>query len=421
MNQRRWVRSRLTAFKNGAQNALRLVSPDDIKSKSLACWDTGRFLRTELAGPSLFPWEISFSKPKPSDLTLNFSSVQEWLRRLRALSKERVGYGYVVSFKTVKHRRLGAQSLPSKIVIESREDFLKLLRKEREFELFLHLHEKILAAQPLLKEFLIQSPLVVLTQARHWDRLLAVCDYFVAHPRPGLYMRQLDIPGVDTKFIEVHRGLLLELLDLLSPSAALGPDRINGLGDHGFERRFGLLYEPPVLRFRILDPSLALNGLTDVTTPIEEFKRLRMPLRRVFITENKMNGLCFPACPDSVVIFGLGYGIGALIDVDWLKPLDIYYWGDIDTHGFAILDRLRVFLPQARSVLMDQETLIRFKSLWTQEAPEERFTGDLPRLTPQEATLFQKLRDDVLAQRLRLEQERIGFGFAKERLQNMRY
>lgn len=47
--------------------------------------------------------------------------------------------------------------------------------------------------------------------------MLAVLDWFTAHPRPGIYLRQLDIAGVDTKFIETHRGLLTELLDIVLP------------------------------------------------------------------------------------------------------------------------------------------------------------------------------------------------------------
>ena len=29
----------------------------------------------------------------------------------------------------------------------------------------------------------------------------------------------------------------------------------------------------------------------------------------------------------------------------WLLEKEIYYWGDIDTHGFAIFNQLRGFLP----------------------------------------------------------------------------
>ncbi|MGI6299138.1 MAG: Wadjet anti-phage system protein JetD domain-containing protein [Saccharofermentanales bacterium] len=41
------------------------------------------------------------------------------------------------------------------------------------------------------------------------------------------------------------------------------------------------------------------------------------------------------------MIFGAGYGFDHLASASWLNQKDIYYWGDIDTHGFAILNQLR--------------------------------------------------------------------------------
>jgi hypothetical protein len=49
-----------------------------------------------------------------------------------------------------------------------------------------------------------------------------------------------------------------------------------------------------------------------------------------------------------------GYGFDNLAAALWLQQKDIYYWGDIDTHGFAILNQLRGFFPHAVSFLMDQ-------------------------------------------------------------------
>jgi hypothetical protein len=128
----------------------------------------------------------------------------------------------------------------------------------------------------------------------------------------------------------------------------------------------------------------------------------------VFITENEINGLAFPAFPNALVIFGLGYRVEALRRLPWLADKRLYYWGDIDTHGFAILNRFRRAFPHARSLLMDQATLEAHRPVWGQEAADKRFTGPLDHLTEDEAALFQALRDDHLAPALRLEQEHIA-------------
>ncbi|NOR71388.1 MAG: hypothetical protein GQ532_17115, partial [Methylomarinum sp.] len=44
------------------------------------------------------------------------------------------------------------------------------------------------------------------------------------------------------------------------------------------------------------------------------------------------------------------------------------YWGDLDTHGFAILSRLRHYYPQVKSILMDEKTLEQFAHLSVYES-----------------------------------------------------
>src|SRR5690606_39500510 len=80
------------------------------------------------------------------------------------------------------------------------------------------------------------SDLTALEHAAHWPAVLSVLEWFAAHPRPGLYLRQLDIPGVDTKFIEAHRGLLMELLDVVLPEAAVRSEE-RRVGKEGRGRR----------------------------------------------------------------------------------------------------------------------------------------------------------------------------------------
>jgi hypothetical protein len=98
----------------------------------------------------------------------------------------------------------------------------------------------------------------------------------------------------------------------------------------------------------------------------------------------------------------------ALASLTWLHDRDLWYWGDIDTHGFAILDRLRQVFPHARSTLMDEETLLRHRAHWGREATP--VTTELGHLTPAEAQLYEALVAGRHAPALRLEQERIRFG-----------
>ena len=89
-------------------------------------------------------------------------------------------------------------------------------------------------------------------------------------------------------------------------------------------------------------------------------------------------------------------------------------WGDIDTHGFAILNQLRGFFPQAASLLMDSETLMEHQPLWGVEPSPE--TGALTRLTAEESSLYGQLGRNELGHQIRLEQEKIGFEWLVEAL-----
>jgi hypothetical protein len=64
---------------------------------------------------------------------------------------------------------------------------------------------------------------------------------------------------------------------------------------------------------------------------------------------------------------------------------------------------------------MDRETLLAHRLHWGEEPEPARH--DLPRLTADEAALYDELRFDRIQPRLRLEQERLGFGWLRERLE----
>ena len=366
--------------------------------------------------PPLFPLEVRLKRPTPRELADRFGDVMRWIDALRKESRDGRGFGYELRWERVNNRVHGANELPAAAVFPTREDALRLIRRQSEAARLGALARAIVGRRPELLEWVVRHPHSVLEHEEKWERLLAVVDWFAAHPRPGLYLRQLDIRGVDSKFIEAHRGVLTELLDAVLPPEAIDASA-TGIG--AFAARYGLKQEAPMIRFRLLDPKLYIRGLSDLAVLSEEFAELDVTVKRVFITENRTNGLAFPPMPDSIVIFGLGYGVDRLAEVPWLRETEVWYWGDIDTHGFGILNRLRAKLPSARSFLMDRATLMAHRELWVEEPEGKRFTGEPALLTPDEYALFDDLRCDRLGTRVRLEQERIAWSWLNVRLREI--
>ncbi len=377
----------------------------DVKKRLLGEWQKGLYLRAYLQHEELFPRRISLKHPSGRELNQHFAEVKTWIDGLKNDLQKLEQPGLQLEYREVENRVVGRNMLPVALVVESRSDLLRLVKVETQFALFQKICEQVLPKFAGWHPWFLANPFLVIENADNWLRFMAVTDWLKARPRPDIYLRQLDLAGIDTKFIESNRKVLGELFDLALPDSAIDRE-FKGAG--GFEQRYGFRVKPVTVRFRILDSELAIQGISDLQIRIDEFVRLRLPLRTVFITENEINGLAFPPVPGAIVIFGLGYGLDRLAAVDWLKTVAINYWGDIDTHGFAMLDQLRSYFPQARSMLMNRTTLLANQQFWgTEPKPLSR---DLPRLTPDEQSLYQDLIANSLAKSLRLEQERISYG-----------
>jgi hypothetical protein len=138
----------------------------------------------------------------------------------------------------------------------------------------------------------------------------------------------------------------------------------------------------------------------------------------VFVVENEVTYLAFPPVPNALVVFGSGFALTGLADLPWLHHKELVYWGDVDTHGFDILNRLRSRFDSVRSILMDRHTLLAHPQQWvTEPNPTAR---PLAHLTTEEASLYRDLVEGTYGDSVRLEQERIRFSIIEETLEPWR-
>lgn len=382
--------------------------PADLRAQVQKLWDKGALLSSLVSAEPIFPKRLQLKTPTSAEIAEQFDAVRSWSMELRAMPHCRI------EMREFKHRVFGANSVPQEAWLDSIDNALSLVGKKREAARFLSLIVATRQHQPPLLDWLAKRPLRALELADDWHLLLEIVNWVRQHPRPALYLRQIDIPGVHSKFIEAHRGVLIELLDNVLPPDAID---VAAGGVSQFAQRYGFRDKPARIRFRVLDPQHALlpsDTPQDITLDAASFARLEPTITRVFITENEINFLAFPQLKESMVIFGAGYGFDMLRNVEWLKLCHIHYWGDIDTHGFAILDQLRSQFEHVESFLMDRATLLEFKAQWGEE--EKQSLRDLHRLRLEEKSLYDDLRDNRMRKNLRLEQEKIGFGWVESAL-----
>ena len=375
-----------------------MITPTEIRKKAEKKYLA--FLQSVVEGKTFDPVVIVGNK-KPND---DMAMFEKELTELMEYSKERKGYGYTIEYQTVKTKKHGLQDIPTSICFLTEYDYLKFIGKEQITAHFRADIGKGLSELPELKDWISKYPNKVLDNHNVWDDILVVCKYFKTTPKPQLYIRELPIQ-VHTKFIERNKGIIKELLDIIIS------EQVNTEATR-FEPHFNLKYDEPIVRFRVLDKTISekfFSGTNDISLPISQFKSIGISVHTVYIVENKMNMLTFPLKSDSIVLWGHGFGVDILKNVEWLRSKRIFYWGDLDAHGFLILSELRKHFPQVESFLMDRETFDAFFE--NDKGVETNVVGDLY-LTSKERELFEYLK----AFNFRLEQEKIPFEYAKVKI-----
>lgn len=183
----------------------RWTTANDLKAQLSRRWDRGALLRTLLTGEICFPLRLTLKAPTSQDLAERFEAARDWIVALTSISRIRI------EWREVNHRVQGTQRLPSSVWVDTLNDAITLIGKRGETVRFESLLALTQAKKPTLLQWLGKRPLQAIDLVEAWPRLLDVVAWVEAHPRPGIHLRQVDIPGVHSKFIEAHCGVLMEL------------------------------------------------------------------------------------------------------------------------------------------------------------------------------------------------------------------
>ncbi|OOH85009.1 hypothetical protein BMT54_12030 [Pasteurellaceae bacterium 15-036681] len=380
----------------------------EIKQQLDKLWQKGGFLSAVVSGESLFPLKLKLNKPTSKQITEQFEQVRKWVAELAKLSFIQI------EWKSISHRIQGEQQIPESIWIKDLDTLLTVLRQKSVYQQFISLVE-MTKGEPQLLVWLEKYPFKAVELAEQWQSLLKVVEWRKQNPSPNIYLRQVDIPTIHTKFIEQHKAVLAELFNLVLDESQID-SQFSGVSQ--FAQRYGFCDKLKPVRLRNLDPDypiLSEISYSDISLDPSSFAQLQPKVSKVIIVENEINYLTLPNIKDCWAIWGAGYGVNQLINAKWLNKCQLYYWGDIDTHGFAILNQLRTAFPKVTSLLMDKEVLVDNLALCSRE--EKQSNAVLSNLTEQEQVLYQALQQNYYGEKLRLEQEFVPFGVAIRRLE----
>ncbi len=378
--------------------------PADVRAALGRKWQSGSLLSGFAIGQDWEPLGIPLRGPAPGEIGERLGEVQEW-----AGDWQRAGRGPLrVEYKKVGGRHVGSNMIPCRAWMDTYDQVWALLGVRGEVRRFTELADSARASCPRLVSWVTCHPMKALRLESRWEEILGTVRWIDERQQPGMYLRQVDVPGVDTKFIERHRGVLAELLDL-----QLDPDRIDAAAAD-FAGRYRFRRKPGYVRFRCAGP----DGFSELSVRADEFTAPPPGITRAYVLENEITYLAFPLTDGAMVVFGGGYAVPVLAPLGWLADLDLVYWGDIDTHGFAILNRLRQRFPHARSMLMDRATLLAHRDQWVTEPSPSAASLEL--LDAEEAALHRDLVAGRLGPSVRLEQERVGFDMIEQAVAHSR-
>ena len=398
-----------------------MISIDEIKKKAENKFLP--FLHSIIDEKDFFPLIIPSAKGSVKD---SFAERKVEAENLYKNSKNAKGRGYTVETKTIKTHKQGMQTIIEKIYFETEIDFIRFIGKEKETENFKkHLsiiknHFSNLNAEDVQNDWLKKHLRSLIAEAEddYWQNIFLCAIWFLNNPHCNVYLREIPVP-VHTKFIEQNTSLIFSVYTALNKNE--DTDKVSSNAD--IYKRWGVRTAEPFIRFRSLDKDIHLKILNEeftsyeIQTPLSAFAKINFnSIEYIFIVENLMVYLTFPAFNKALCIFGSGFAAVNLKECKTLNEKKLYYFGDMDEHGFEILSNVRSIFPNIQSFCMDQKTYETFSIFAVKGENSHSKIEDL-NLSEDELHLFKFLRENKTIGRL--EQEKISQAFIKSRIEKI--
>ncbi len=361
-----------------------------------------RFRRSKFAWLEAYAKEECFSPleyplgiPTQRDASMDVRELDRWISQWKNVNIQ----GAEVLWKTVHWSWMGGERLvPEKLRLESLEGFLTCMDSSGQvLATWRRAQGRIDRMKSLNLSYAAQAlafhGISLLDDTdEEFERLIAVGRWLLAHYPANSFVREIPVEGVDTKWLEKHKRAVTIILtnetEYLFTAANL-------FDAWGFKKI------PATVRVRhaqVFVPGIPPEEMVQLPASI---LRKSKP-RALVVIENIQTGLSIDVPEDVPVLMGMGFGLDILKDIPWLKNVPIYYFGDLDVHGVAILSNLRRNFSHVKSFLMDLETFEHWKSFAVND-PTKNVPLILSKLNKSEQELFKVLFETSL----RLEQERI--------------
>ncbi len=383
-----------------------MIAPEELRKKLAGNYR--KYLRDSITNDILFPF-----RPRVNlklDYT-NFSEASKQIRKLEDQSKEKRGYGYIIEYRTVGTKRHGSQTTPESLIFPTPEDLFSYIGKKKEAEEFFLAVDSTCKAFDLPDQWIRRNTALILQYLSVWPEIITAVRRLKTIDADtnlnSLNSRSLPIT-LDTKFIERNRTPIQRLLE--------------GINANSLDLSSPILSSNLLAWIRFYKSPYSFYNADLGIFPVEKLAKMDIPAERIVVIENKASFLLplpIGITPFSnigkdettLLIWGQGNACLGLKDVSWLQEKELFYWGDMDLDGLAILGRFRKLFPRVESMGMSLETYTRYSCF--------AVPGNIPPrgswfdyLTAEEQELEKYLRQNP--EKSRLEQERLSHEEAQD-------
>src|SRR4051812_22469673 len=185
------------------------TTPADVIATLRRRWERGDFLTAVAADTPWVPIELPIRGPSAAEIAADFAAVREWADRWRSADTRSLR----LEHRSVGGRHLGTNQIPARAWVDEPAHLWSLVKVRDQVRRFADLVRYTRQHTPTLVEWMAARPHKVLANEQIWPTLIATVLWIEANASPRTYLRQIDTPGADTKFIEQHRATLASLLD----------------------------------------------------------------------------------------------------------------------------------------------------------------------------------------------------------------
>ena len=366
-----------------------MKSPAELALRWARQWDVADTREQRLLEARSWPVSLPIGKPSAAEFTQRTTDVREHLKLWRA-----VGVGRVLWEPVTFRGGSEPVEVPVLWVLDSPSEWSEACDQPTIRNEFERLSRLVAGADPVFHRTLVRQRHVLQDRSEaEIAKAIEVARMLTPGCAAGRPLRALGVCGIDSKFFERHRALIVQLLD------ARFDAQVSDLGLEAFlealdDSEHWLLVAP-------LAPGLLPFAQQRIRA--REISARPLPGSHLVIVENERCLHQLPYLPDTVAVLGAGLNLEWL-HAPWLQDRRIAYWGDVDTWGLLMLSRARERQPQLQSLLMSR---ILFDALASASAVVENAPSDeqqLHGLTVSERELYEYLRT---LQRGRLEQEMV--------------